>query len=163
MFDATLVDDEAIVLASTSATKLSKAIDFALKALDRILYALRFQINWKPNKTECFVQFRGKHATKRLDERRNVNGDIVFRADGSSTEVRAVRSYKHLGGIVDADGSLGSEARNRHQMAMAAYYTHHFRNGFSILRSCKLSSRSNCSQAWFCATVQRAYASCQLK
>ena len=120
-FDAAFVDDEVLMLAAPSATKLAAPIDFTLAAVCNIFHALRFQVNWKPNKTECFVQFRGKGAAQRLNERRNANGDVVFRIPGSNLEVRAVRSYKHLGGVAQDDGGVGLEARNRRQMAMSAY------------------------------------------
>ena len=70
------VDDDTILLAASTPEKLDAAIDIAVATVKEIFHMMRMQINWKPGKTECFLVYRGKDASKRREERRRRRIDV---------------------------------------------------------------------------------------
>jgi DNA-directed RNA polymerase subunit RPC12/RpoP len=122
VIDAAFVDDECIMISSMSPTLLDSAINVLLSTLAKVFRLLRFEINWKPGKTECFIRYRGKGATKRLNARRvGPNNTLVVQVPDSEALITVVSQYKHLGGIVQADGCLIPDARCKAKSGLAAY------------------------------------------
>ena len=62
IFDATFVDDEAIMLAADTPQKLDTAITTLLKCLETVFAAFKLTINWSRGKTEALCTYRGKQA-----------------------------------------------------------------------------------------------------
>jgi hypothetical protein len=120
--DAAFVDDECIMLTASSPRALDIAINTLLKVIVRVYSILRLEINWKPGKTECFLRYRGKNATKRLDARR-VGPSMTLAVIVPNTDkmVTVVDEYRHLGGMISADGSLHSDAQVKVSSSLCAY------------------------------------------
>eukprot|EP00972_Heterocapsa_arctica_P108574 15988393-Heterocapsa_arctica.AAC.1 len=79
-------------------------------------------MNFSPKKTECFLKYRGKHATAHLQRRRTgPDGSLEVRIPGGGPAIRVVTSYKHLGLVIAADGSLHLDALHKKSAAMQAY------------------------------------------
>jgi hypothetical protein len=90
-------------------------------SLVRIFNLLGMVINRKPGKTECILRYRGKGATAALERTRG-NGKLVIKIPGVSDQVlHVVQHYKHLGGIISADGSLHKDAKHKVDAGMTAY------------------------------------------
>jgi len=88
-----------------------------------IFQRLQLHINWAKGKTEAILVYRGRNASKKLESRRLEDGGLgisVQTARGEQT-LHIVAEYKHLGGIVAADGNPVHECRARASAAMAAY------------------------------------------
>ena len=100
---------------------LDKAINAALTSTTRIFSLLHVEINWKPGKTECFLQYRGHGANRRLDARRMDGNRLAVRVPGSSAAINVVETYKHLGSIIARDASLAQDAVVKVQSALGAY------------------------------------------
>ena len=123
VIDAAFVDEECVMIAAASPCLLDKAIETMLSILTRIYRLLRLEVNWKPGKTECFLRYRGKGATKRLEKRRvGPDNSLAIKVPGyDSTCITVVNKYKHLGGIIMDDGSSYCDAQAKAQSAMSAY------------------------------------------
>ena len=123
IIDVAFVDDECVMVAAASPALLDEAINVVLEVVTRIFGLARFEINWKPGKTACLLRCRGRNASRRLDARRVGPGGalVVFVPGVEGAAVNVVTVYKHLGTLVDADGSDFQEAQLRACSAMAAY------------------------------------------
>ena len=62
VFDVTFVDDEAIATFASVPKSLSKKFRRAVQLLIETFDFYGMKINWKPNKTEALVAYRGKKA-----------------------------------------------------------------------------------------------------
>eukprot|EP00973_Karenia_brevis_P023122 3184240-Karenia_brevis.AAC.1 len=95
------------MLAAASPEALDKAIDVMLGILTRVYKILRLEINWKPGKTESFIQYRGKKAVQRLESRRiGPENSLAIKVPGhDGVLINVVPNYRHLGGIIEADNS----------------------------------------------------------
>ena len=104
-FEVTYVDDDAIHLAASAPKVLMRAIPFLMLHLCRIFSYFGFCINWKPGKTECFLNLRGKHAQLERDKKRANGSAIKLPSDCTSRWLRVVAEYKHLGSCIEWCGS----------------------------------------------------------
>ena len=119
--DAAFVDDEAIAILARSPCQLDKAVNTLLKHLVSICSRMRLDINWNPGKTEAFVRYRGRGATKRLELKRRPDGSLGVLVPGTTLSVNIVDKYKHLGGCVCSDANVQPEAVARARSATSAY------------------------------------------
>ena len=60
VLDVTFVDDECIMLAADDSKSLADAIDCCTLVLSTTFQLLKLEVNWRPGKTECLVQMKGK-------------------------------------------------------------------------------------------------------
>ena len=122
IIDVAFVDDECIMISSKSPSLLDRGINVLLSTVTKVYKILRLEINWRPGKTECFVRYRGKGATKRLNARRvGPNNTLAVKVPDSEDLITVVSQYKHLGGIVQSDGCLVPDARCKANSGLAAY------------------------------------------
>ena len=114
--DAVFVDDLCLVLVARTAAQLDTAIHKLLNAITPVFGALALEINFAPGETECFLVFRGKHATQ-LYAKYRCNGNMVIPLDcGSSLMV--VNRYKHLGSMLCSNLDATVDARHKLSAAM---------------------------------------------
>ena len=104
---------------------LDKAISIALRTVASSFAKFALDINWKRGKSECFVKYRGKHATTHYANNR-VDGAIVYNVPAvpglsSETTLHAVDCYTHLGFVSAMSGKLALDARHKERNAMGAY------------------------------------------
>ena len=120
--DATYVDDEALVLVARSPILLDKAIDKLLEVLVDVFSKYGLNINWAPGKTEAMLKYRGKNATKCMENRR-VNGTIFIKLPtcASAESVVVVDKYKHVGSVTAISSSDMYEVQHRCSEAIGAY------------------------------------------
>eukprot|EP00972_Heterocapsa_arctica_P020754 3058429-Heterocapsa_arctica.AAC.1 len=79
------------MLTASSPAVLDAAIDSLLTVVYRVFTLLRLEINWKPGKTECFLQYRGRNATARLHARRTgPSGALVVKVPGTDLFITVV-------------------------------------------------------------------------
>ena len=122
IIDATFVDDECVLLTAASPVLLDKGIDKLLCALTRVFRLLRLEINWKPGKTECFLQYRGHGSSRRLDARRvGPKKEVLVVVPGTDAAITVVDCYKHLGGVISRNMSHIPDARNKSKAALSAF------------------------------------------
>ena len=123
--DAAFIDDECIAIMSPSNADMANVIEGVVGDVASIFALFGLEINWKPGKTEAMLHARGIGSNALLARFCHDDGRYVHvpAADGSpgTHRLHIVRRYKHLGGYVQSEGGLLSEARWRAQQAMAAY------------------------------------------
>ena len=110
------------MLAADSPAKLDKHIDILFSSLVRIFNRNGFSINWSKGKTEAMLKYRGNGASAAM--RRRCSGGtpvISLPSFASAANLCVVASYKHLGSVVSADGSLGADAMHRESLALNAF------------------------------------------
>ena len=79
-------------------------------------------MNWKPGKSECFLIFRGKGSTGRLQRRRVLpKGGLAVTVPRRGVKLLVVSCYKHLGGVISAGGTLGAAAQHLRGQAAQSY------------------------------------------
>ena len=104
-----------------SARCLDAAIERLLSKVAQVYNAFSLGINWGPGKTECFVKFRGKHASGCYAKHRR-QGKLLFPVPGVSEHTLvAVNQYKHLGSVVSCDGDVVPDAQYKKQNALSTY------------------------------------------
>ena len=119
--EVTYVDDETIMMASSSSHRLRMAIDLTLKTLCEVFDELGFNINFNEGKTEAFLQFRGKTAVA-FKKGLHANGNRIPLPDpAGARSLRVVREYKHLGSMLCDDGGSNEDVHRRTRSAMTAY------------------------------------------
>eukprot|EP00973_Karenia_brevis_P041692 5769755-Karenia_brevis.AAC.1 len=111
------------MITAHSPNSLDRAIDELLKVLTQVYRMLRLEVNWKPGKTECFLCYKGPGSTKALEQRRvRPNGGLGVQVPGCpGVVISVVSTYRHLGGIIEADGSLVPDANAKIKSALSAY------------------------------------------
>jgi len=120
--DATYVDDEAFVLLAKSPKLLDVAINVLLESLTTVFSKFCLDINWGRGKTEAMLKYRGRHATKLFEQRRDEQGlHIGLPASCVGQRLHVVDRYKHLGGIVAICGTIMYEVQQRCANALVAY------------------------------------------
>ena len=123
--EATYVDDEALLLASSSPAALVIAIKQLVTELVAVFAAFNLQINWARGKTEAFVRFRGKasqDASRKLfGTTPGQDGQLTVVTPHGSCLLRAVHNYTYLGSVLAADGNPLGDVARRVQSASAAY------------------------------------------
>ena len=120
--ETTYVDDELMMLSTSSPTAMEKAIMVMMDALDTSMRSHGFLVNWKRGKTEIMIKLRGSKAA--VVEQRLINkrgDDYVIALPSGFQILQVVGHYKHLGGIICDDGDMRKEIRARCSAALAAY------------------------------------------
>ena len=112
---------------------MSTKFAFVVNSLRRCFHKYALDINWKAGKTEGILMWRGKRARTEKLKLRKANGRQTFpvgrkrrrhrrksASDGldQAVDVGIVKQYKHLGGIIEENGSMFPEVRNRCKSAM---------------------------------------------
>ena len=120
--EATYVDDNVFMLEATSPTLLDKSIETLTRAICTRFRQHGLKVNFSAGKTEAMLVYRGRHAHRFYAKRRDEQGnEVIMLPEGAPAKfMHVVRVYKHLGGIVTANGSLQEEAARRTQQATAA-------------------------------------------
>ena len=77
--DVTFVDDECVMLSASTPKALDCSTDKLLCMVTGTFDTLKLEANWKPGKTECFLTYRGKNASKHYERRRSVDGSSQLR------------------------------------------------------------------------------------
>ena len=118
LVELTYVDDEALLLSSTSPAALLKAHMLMMQILTDTFREFGFRINWKAGKTECMFVWRGKHAV--AHQRLHRPGSLLppLRC---GTRARIVDSYVYLGSVVTPDNNVVPDANRRSQKTMVTY------------------------------------------
>ena len=118
LVELTYVDDEALLLSSTSPAALLRAHMLSMQILTDTFHEFGFRINWKAGKTECMFVWRGKHAV--AHQRLHRPGSLLppLRC---GTRARIVDSYVYLGSVVTPDNNVVPDANRRSQKAMITY------------------------------------------
>ena len=83
-------------------------------------------VNHKPSKTECFVQYRGRGASTHLESHRHPPGSLNVEAGLVGLEIKVVKKYKYLCGVIGQDGATQAGAtqadgRYKNRQGMSAY------------------------------------------
>ena len=80
------------------------------------------QLNFKAGKSELLIALRGEAARKLKVQLLVQDGGVLKVADalGATRDVLMTDAYRHLGGIVDAQGSMSRELQHRAAVAGAA-------------------------------------------
>ena len=119
--DATFVDDEAVYLVNASPIQLCLDMETVLGVVETTFAESGFQINWAAGKTEVMVKLRGARAGRARERTIKLfQGSPVIQMSAEKA-VHVVDSYKHVGGIVSADGHMRREVCARVQAATAAW------------------------------------------
>ena len=84
-------------------------------------FPLWVQVNWKQGKTESFVVLRGRGALEERVKIENAGNVIPLSNIPSSTSLRVVTDYAHLGSVINCKGSAGHDCPRRVSSAMASY------------------------------------------
>ena len=121
VLDVTFVDDECIMLAADDSRSLADAIDCCTLVLSTTFQLLKLEVNWRPGKTECFVQMRGKQGRDIVEKWRREDGSLSIPVPQCDTRINVVDRYRHLGTIVMANGNDVPNARLRAKSAKEAY------------------------------------------
>ena len=124
-----------MVVATVPKTMTSKFF-FIVKALRRCFHKYALDMNWKPGKTEGILMWRGKRATSEKKQLRRHDGRWVLDVEGrcrrhrskyprkgieQNVAVNIVKTYKHLGGIIEENGNMFPEIQNRCRSAMNSF------------------------------------------
>ena len=126
------MDDLAICIEGASEAHLLSNVKHACCIVESDFLNVGLSLNMSANKTEAAVHFAGGGA-RAAGKRLHVDGDStlsVQRADGTAFPLRIVPAYKHLGILLDPDGSIIPEVRQR--IALAGSALHQLRR--SVLR-----------------------------
>ncbi|CAK0861759.1 unnamed protein product [Prorocentrum cordatum] len=133
ILDITFVDDEAAMVVTAVPKTMSTKFAFVVNSLRRCFHKYALDINWKAGKTEGILMWRGKRARTEKFKLRKANGRQTFPVGGKkrrhrrksasdgldqAVEVGIVKQYKHLGDIIEENGSMFPEVRNRCKSAM---------------------------------------------
>ena len=121
VLDVTFVDDECIMLAADDSKSLADAIDCCTLVLSTTFQLLKLEVNWRPGKTECLVQMRGKQGRDIVEEWRREDGSLSIPVPQCDMRINVVDRYRHLGTIVMANGNDVPNARLRAKSAKEAY------------------------------------------
>ena len=121
VLDVTFVDDECIMLAADDSRSLADAIDCCILVLSTTFQLLKLEVNWRPGKTECLVQMRGKQGRDIVEKWRREDGSLSIPVPQCDTRINVVDRYRHLGTIVMANGNDMPNARLRWKSAKEAY------------------------------------------
>jgi hypothetical protein len=120
--EVTYVDDEAAVVVAPSPAALDIAIDILLRSYVEVFSDYGLVINWHKGKSEALLVYRGHHAARHLDARRDCNeGLSILVPGGDGRRLHIVASYQHLGGITCANCNVVPEVNHRVTSALAAY------------------------------------------
>jgi hypothetical protein len=123
--DVAYVDDEAVLLAGSSARRLVAIIPDVVKTLFCTFQDFALNVNWKPGKTEAILVLRGKRSDSVRRKFVSAGGIALIpglRSLGADTDgLRVVKEYKHLGSTITADGVENPEVLRRTRAANAAY------------------------------------------
>jgi hypothetical protein len=126
VIDITFVDDEAIAICAAVPGTLCKHVNFAIETIVATFAKFNFTVNFSKGKTELMVKFRGKNA-KSCKESLTQGSEFLWsltddaRLRSGAEALHVVDKYKHLGSIVEVDGSLMLEATSRVGRAMNAF------------------------------------------
>ena len=121
--EITYVDDEAVLIASKSATSLVRLIPIIAEGLYDSLAPLGHSINWGKGKTEVQLFLRGKDkaAAEQLVKSDDECSFLPVDKRIGTTKLRVVQEYKHLGTVIDTELSFYAETSSRVKAAMSAY------------------------------------------
>jgi len=120
--DAAFVDDECFMLTAKDSALLDASIDTMLDTVCSAYEILNLTVNWKAGKSECFLTYRGKGATTRLQRRRILpGGGLAVAVPRREVQLLVVSCYKHLGGVISAGGTLGAAAQHLRGQAAQSY------------------------------------------
>lgn len=120
-FDATLVDDDAMVFSSDQPGKLIPMATKAITIIAEVYHMYQLKLNFSKGKSEAIVAHRGKDAKKyRIQLAIDMQNKINFAVDGNPYSIAVVHRYRHLGTIVNINGSIDAEIKYRSSNALAA-------------------------------------------
>ena len=108
----TYYDDGAFMLASPSQARIIPNLIKLACIIRSIFLSHGMSVNFSDNKTEAFVVFRGRGTNAMNDHLASLDFKLpLSEADGDV--LRIVSSYKHMGSVLEASGSMKKEVRNR--------------------------------------------------
>ena len=122
--DATVVDDECVILLGSTPNVLARAIHILFEVTTSVFRLLHLELNVSPGKSEAILLFRGESTTVMRDQWRGSDGQLAIPLDqyGHAGQVlRLVRIYKHLGTMIDANVVAAVNMIERSRAALAAY------------------------------------------
>lgn len=116
--EVTYVDDEALLITSTSPSTLVRGAPRIAETICDIFCSLGMVVNWDPGKTEAFLSLRGKRSAVLISEvwAAEVPGISIDPKCGAE-RLRLVHEYKHLGSGRTDDGNNNVEAIRRSHTA----------------------------------------------
>ncbi len=124
----TFVDDAVFMLSSLTPHILHSSIDAICEAIFMPLVNFGFQINFAAGKTEAFLRFSGKLATKYAkirglgDSLPHVQmSDSLHSRVGGDGKLRIVQSYVHLGTTLADRYDCDADVHRRASSAMTSY------------------------------------------
>jgi hypothetical protein len=120
--EVTYVDDEALLITSTSPSTLVQDAPRIAETICEIFSSLGMVVNWDPGKTEAFLSLRGKRSVVLKSEvwAAEVPGISIDPKCGAE-RLRLVHEYKHLGSSLADDGNNNVEAIRRSRSGLSAY------------------------------------------
>ena len=120
--EVTYVDDEAMLLTSTSPSSLVKAAPQVVQLICEIFGSLGMVVNWGTGKTDAFLSLRGKKSTELKSELWSSDAPgIAIDPKCGAERLRLVRDYKHLGSTLTDDANNNLEAIRRSRSGLSAY------------------------------------------
>ena len=127
--DATWADDSSFVTMAEDCECLERQTTQLAETVFNACERHGLQPNTKPDKTVVVTAMRGRgkqHVLKQLfpNSSRTMEIELV---DGRRQKLHVQAQYKHLGGILEREGSLQAEARRRLAIAASSFEQHRAR------------------------------------
>ena len=119
--DVSFVDDGLFFVIAASATELWEKIHVLVPIIIEVFKRFGVDLNFGVGKTEIMIMFYGLGSTKhRVLLHVHQKSLLHVAASGTVVHLRAVASYKHLGGLVSLKGEMLPEVKNRANSGIVA-------------------------------------------
>jgi lactam utilization protein B len=117
----TFVDDLCVVVIYSSPIALDAAVTVLLEVLTTTFADMHLSRNWGPDKTEALLKYRGVGAPAAREKWRGVSGALTIPVPNSTTKLRIVNEYKHLGVYLNVTGISWKLVTHHVSSAQTAY------------------------------------------
>ncbi len=112
IFDATYVDDDAMVFSSPDASQLLPRLRRATAIVASVYTRFQLTLNFSAGKTEALVCFRRTSAKQLLVEMAmQLKNVVVIETSSEPISLRVVHRYTYLGSVCVASGAMAMEIR----------------------------------------------------
>ena len=124
-FATAWADDLAFMLWGETPGSIIEALQMLTSEVITRFQKRGLQFNFEAGKTEIVLHLRGRNSTRLRRSLFSTNQPhLEVQTDDSTTAIRLVREYVHLGGILHGKGSMRPELRHRLAVANDAFQQH---------------------------------------